>query len=151
MIRHGDWWIPGLERISYMIDHNSDLTDIERRLETAYNRYPSEKLEITVIQAETYMRAQQLEKAYGLLSQALHSNPDDHMLLYTRSLVSERLGDMASVESDLRQILSTERLEEEDSPDDLVNRSQDGHDRPRDKEPAQSQKSQNPPTKRRRK
>lgn len=92
----------------------------ERRFEEAMQRvtrlqdkFPSQRVRILAIQAEIFNGQKQYSKAYKVLSDALAEIPEQKELLYTRSLVAERMGDLASMEKDLRLILR-------DHPDDVA-------------------------------
>lgn len=82
--------------------------EVEKRLETLSQKFPEQKLRITLMQAGLYNQQNQTEKAFALLSSVLIGMPDEKDLLYTRALVSESLGKTDVMEIDLKRILAKE-------------------------------------------
>lgn len=76
-----------------------------QRVERLQTRFPIQKVRILAMQAEIYNHQKQYQKAYNVLTDALKEIPGQKELLYTRSLVSEKMGDLVSMEKDLHQIL----------------------------------------------
>ena len=84
----------------------------ERRYEEALqrvnrlkDRFPNQKVRILAIQAEIFNNQKQYTKAYQVLTDALKEIPEQKDLLYTRSLVAERMGNIDAMEKDLHLIL----------------------------------------------
>lgn len=84
----------------------------ERRYEEAMQRvtrlkdkFPNQRVRILAIQAEIFNNQKQYAKAHQVLSDALTEIPGQKELLYTRSLVAERMGDISAMEKDLHEIL----------------------------------------------
>jgi tetratricopeptide (TPR) repeat protein len=82
--------------------------EVEKRLETLLQKFPEQKLRITLMQASLYNQQNQAEKAFALLSAALLEMPDEKDLLYTRALIAEHLGKIDVMEADLKKILAKE-------------------------------------------
>jgi predicted Zn-dependent protease len=82
--------------------------EVEKRLETLLQKFPEQKLRITLMQASLYNQQNQAEKAFALLSAALLEMPDEKDLLYTRALIAEHLGKIDVMEVDLKKILAKE-------------------------------------------
>ena len=82
--------------------------EVEKRLETLQQKFPEQKLRITLMQASLYNQQNQAEKAFALLSAALLEMPDEKDLLYTRALIAEHLGKIDVMEVDLKKILAKE-------------------------------------------
>src|SRR5690606_28206323 len=60
------------------------------------------------VEAEMLMRAGLLDDARALLDAALADKPENPNLLYSRSIVSAKQGDIAAAEVDLRAILAVD-------------------------------------------
>jgi len=60
------------------------------------------------IEADALMRAEEYDRAEQLLDNAILRTPDNTDLLFARTLLHERLGDMAAAEIDLRRIIELE-------------------------------------------
>lgn len=82
--------------------------EVEKRLDVLQQKFPEQKLRITLMQASLYNQQNQAEKAFVLLSSALLEMPDEKDLLYTRALIAEHLGKTDVMESDLKKILAKE-------------------------------------------
>lgn len=61
-----------------------------------------------VAEGELLYQAQQYRQAIDLYNEALEEYPGDSNLLYARSLIAERLGDIERAEADLRSVLERE-------------------------------------------
>lgn len=68
-------------------------------------KYPEHAIRIYLLEAELLMSNQQLQQGYDLLTEALLVNPQQDNLLYTRSMLSEKMGNLNAMEQDLRQII----------------------------------------------
>lgn len=75
------------------------------RLDRMQRDFPDENIRLLVMRAEIYNDQKQFGKAYKILTEALVKMPKQKELLYTRSLVSERMGDLKGMEADLQAIL----------------------------------------------
>ncbi|MDF1693064.1 MAG: tetratricopeptide repeat protein [Zhongshania sp.] len=76
------------------------------RLQALRLRLPEHSGRIYLLEAEVLRKETQYQRGYDLLSSALSANPNDEQLRYARSLFSERLGNLAGVETDLRHIIA---------------------------------------------
>lgn len=79
--------------------------DAHSRLDKMQQRFPEQSARLLGVRAEVYNDQKEYKKAYKLLSDALQKNPEQKELLYARSLVSERMGNLAGMETDLQAIL----------------------------------------------
>ncbi len=75
------------------------------RLKVLRMRLPEHSSLIYLLEAEILRKESHFQRGYDLLTTALNSFPDDEQLRYARSLFSEKLGDLSTLESDLRHIL----------------------------------------------
>ncbi|MDD2864751.1 MAG: tetratricopeptide repeat protein [Methylococcales bacterium] len=82
--------------------------EVEKRLNLLLQKFPEQKLRITLMQASLYNQQNQAEKAFALLSSALLEMPEEKDLLYTRALIAEHLGKIDVMEADLKKILAKE-------------------------------------------
>jgi tetratricopeptide (TPR) repeat protein len=78
----------------------------EQRLKDLPDKFPKQKPRIVLIQAELYSQQKQYEKAYNYLTEALKVYPDQVELLYSRALMADRMGKLAAMEADLKNILA---------------------------------------------
>jgi tetratricopeptide (TPR) repeat protein len=67
--------------------------------------YPGEALRLYMLEAETYARRGETQRAFEILSRALDAMPVQPELLYSRALIAEQLGKLDILESDLRKLL----------------------------------------------
>jgi len=79
--------------------------EVEKRLDILRQKFPQQKLRITLMQASLYNQQNQAQKAFDLLSSVLLEMPDEKDLLYTRALIAEHLGKINVLETDLKKIL----------------------------------------------
>lgn len=79
--------------------------EVEKRLDILRQKFPQQKLRITLMQASLYNQQNQAQKAFDLLSLVLLEMPDEKDLLYTRALIAEHLGKIDVLETDLKKIL----------------------------------------------
>jgi tetratricopeptide (TPR) repeat protein len=82
--------------------------EVEKRLNVLMQKFPEQKLRITLMQASLYNQQNQSDKAFSLLSSALITMPDEKDLLYTRALIAEKLNKIDVMEADLKKILAKE-------------------------------------------
>jgi tetratricopeptide (TPR) repeat protein len=78
----------------------------EQRLGVLPGKFPKQKPRIALIQAELYSQQKQYEKAFNFLTNELKNSPDQPELLYSRALMSDRLGKLDVMEADLKAILA---------------------------------------------
>lgn len=92
----------------------SVLMDAERydealdRLARIQTQYPDESIRFLLMEAEIYNSQKEYHKAFNLLTTGLQDHPGQKELLYTRSLIAERLGRLDVLEADLKQILASD-------------------------------------------
>ncbi len=69
-------------------------------------QHPEMATSLTLSEAEMLNSLGHSDQALALLSRSLESEPDNTELRYSRAMLSERAGDLAQLETDLRHILS---------------------------------------------
>ncbi|MDI1230602.1 MAG: tetratricopeptide repeat protein [Methylobacter sp.] len=90
--------------VSLLVKDN-EFEKADSRLGLLADQFPKQKLRIILMQAGLFSQQKQYEKAFGLLSGALASQPDQRDLLYTRALMAERINKLDILETDLKKIL----------------------------------------------
>jgi len=71
-------------------------------------QYPQYQSDIMRLSTDIMIQDKRFNEAIDILNRALDKNPDDISLLYTRAMLSERMGNLEGLESDLRHLLSIE-------------------------------------------
>lgn len=89
-----------------LLAKDKQFTEAQLRLDQLPSKFPKQKLRILLAQSELYSQQKQYEKAFSLLTKALHDLPDEKDLLYTHALMAERIGKTDILEADLRKILT---------------------------------------------
>ncbi|MEQ1638663.1 MAG: tetratricopeptide repeat protein [Methylococcales bacterium] len=93
-----------LSAVSVLVEQKR-LNDALIRLDKMQRNFPEQLVRLLAMRAEIYSDQKQYGKAYKILSDALIKLPEQKELLYTRSLVSEHMGNLAAMEADLQAIL----------------------------------------------
>jgi tetratricopeptide (TPR) repeat protein len=87
---------------------NGSAAEASKRLAGARDAQPEVAVQLYLIEAETLSNNNQVDRGWQVLNQALKQYPDDLNLLYTRSMMAEKRGDLVQMEKDLRAILKRE-------------------------------------------
>jgi tetratricopeptide (TPR) repeat protein len=87
---------------------NGSAAEASKRLAEARDAQPEVAVQLYLIEAETLSNNNQVDRGWQVLNQALKQYPDDLNLLYTRSMMAEKRGDLVQMEKDLRAILKRE-------------------------------------------
>ena len=66
---------------------------------------PDQRMRILLMQAELQNSQENYQQAFDILTQALQESPMDREVLYSRSLIAEKLNDLVTLEADLNKIL----------------------------------------------
>jgi tetratricopeptide (TPR) repeat protein len=74
--------------------------------ETLREKYPQQALTLIIAEADVLMKAQRYNDGMTLLNDALKKYPDQPNLLYTRSIFSEKMGNVVLMEADLRLLIA---------------------------------------------
>lgn len=105
MVGEGSNLLPAAARMTQIMSANNKLAEARLYLHRLRLEHPKLTVPLYRMESELLMTMNRYESALLLLSESLEQNPDNFDLLYTRSLVSEKLNDIASMERDLRAIL----------------------------------------------
>ncbi|MFA5677398.1 MAG: tetratricopeptide repeat protein [Pseudomonas sp.] len=106
-IRVGDEYLPSRLRISRLLIEQQRLDELSALMRDERSRNPQRARELYLLEIETLMPTQ-TQQALQLTNEALTEFELNTNLLYTRAILSERLGDPAAAEADLRSILQRE-------------------------------------------
>ncbi len=79
--------------------------EADTRIAALARRYPNQAVRFTLVRVELLTESTQYEKAMDVLNSALDKNPSQPQLLYSRSLVADRLGRLDILEADLSLLL----------------------------------------------
>ncbi len=107
-VRRGQYVLTAADRAARMLKRNAGLPAARVYLNQLRNERPGLATGLYQIEAELLIGEENLDEAREVLGQALDKDPDNISLLYTRSVVGARQGDLEKAESDLRAILARE-------------------------------------------
>lgn len=79
--------------------------EAEQRLDALSANFPKQKGRLILVKAELFSQQKQYDRAFALLTDELNKSPDQEDLLYSRSLMAERLNKLDVMEADLKKIL----------------------------------------------
>jgi tetratricopeptide (TPR) repeat protein len=109
-IVEGEYYLDAQLRIAQLLGHQGKFDEAVRHLQNlrAQSLDPAVKAQLYVSEADILGKAKKYAQATELLSKALHDMPGDTNLLYSRSLIYERLDRIDLAENDLRAVLLRE-------------------------------------------
>lgn len=102
----GREYLPAQMKIVNILINTDGLIASRNHLDNQRAQHPEYTTELVLIEAELLITEKQYQAAHELLSNALDVEPDNIKLRYSRALLSEKLNDLALLESDLRHVLS---------------------------------------------
>ena len=105
-VRSGTSIIPAAARVARLLTQHNQLESARLYLGKLRTEMPQQAAGLFQVESELLLEFQQNMDAYQVLSSALAAFPQNISLLYTRSLVGERLQEYAQAEKDLRSILA---------------------------------------------
>ncbi len=108
MVRPGPDFLPAMSELAGILLAQGQETQLRRFYADQRRHYPQAAPELYILETEILAEKQQPEAALALLEEALSRYPDSTDLLYTRSLVVEKQGNLAQAEADLRKIIALE-------------------------------------------
>lgn len=106
-IKVGDEYLPARLRITRLLLEQQRIDELAAFMQNERNHYPQRALELYLLEIEALMQGH-TEQAMQRANEALAEFKLNTNLLYTRAILSERLGDPAALEADLRSILQRE-------------------------------------------
>ena len=104
----GAEFIPALTRILELQLNAGNSAGARKHLRKLREQYPQQAVRLYLVEAELLMQMKSYQDGYDLLTAALKQFPQQLNLLYSRSMFSERRGDIPGIERDLRAILKKE-------------------------------------------
>ncbi|WP_028008968.1 tetratricopeptide repeat protein [Solimonas flava] len=107
-VQHGAQALDAATRQSGVLAKMGRLDDARRLLAQLRDRFPQFAIRFTLAESELLLNAQRYDDALTLLDGAVQDAPDNVDLLYSRSLVYERLGKIDAAEKDLRAALAAD-------------------------------------------
>lgn len=108
MVGAGKNLLPAVASIAQLMSGAGDLNAARIYLHRQRLEHPKHAVAFYRMESELLMNLERYQSAHSLLSESLEQLPDNVDLLYTRSLVSEKLNDIVSMERDLRTIIASD-------------------------------------------
>lgn len=105
-VREGERLIDAQLRIGRVLAANDQWDEMRLHYADMRERLPELAARFWLAEAEELFDGGFFEAAYSVFNQGVEAYPDDFDLRYGRSLASERLGNLAEVEADLRYLLA---------------------------------------------
>lgn len=107
-VDHGSQAIEAVMHQSAMLAELGHLDAARQQLQSLRDHFPQFAPRFTLAEAELLLNAQQFDDALEVLDAALKDQPDDADLLYSRSLVYERMNKIDAAEKDLRTVIANQ-------------------------------------------
>ncbi len=104
-VKEGNNLLPAIARMTQLMSEDGQTTKARLYLHQLRLERPNLIVPLYRLESELLMKQERYDSAYTLLTEGLAEHPENFDLLYTRSLVSEKLNDIVRVEQDLRAIL----------------------------------------------
>jgi tetratricopeptide (TPR) repeat protein len=104
-IRPGQMFMASITRAAELIIASHGIEALGEPLAQLRARWVAQAVPLTLLESELRLEKGDLSGAQRLLDAALADTPAEPGLLYARSMVSERRGDIAAMERDLRAML----------------------------------------------
>ncbi|NGY04386.1 tetratricopeptide repeat protein [Solimonas terrae] len=107
-VDHGNQVIDAVLHQSAMLAKLGHLDAARQQLQSLRDNFPQFAPRFTLAEAELLLDAQQYDEALAVLNAALKDQPNDADLLYSRSLVYERMDKIDDAEKDLRTVIAAQ-------------------------------------------
>ncbi|MBQ0720159.1 MAG: tetratricopeptide repeat protein [Gammaproteobacteria bacterium] len=104
-VSNNDLFLQATVRISQILASRGQLNDARLYLHKLRLDYPNHASAFYQIESQLLIEQQGHQSAQTLLDEGLAEDPDNIELLYSRSLIHEKLGNIAATEKDLRAII----------------------------------------------
>ena len=102
----GEHYLPARVRSAHLLAGQGKLDTARQSLRDALVKTPFERVQLTIAEAQILREAKQTQEAFNLLDRALKEQPDQPELLYESALFAEKLGQMATLETNLRKLIA---------------------------------------------
>lgn len=99
------FFLPAVTRAAELLAETRGTAALGEEMNALGTRYPEEKTRLLLIESEVRVDAGDLDGALAILDAALTAQPGDSNLLYARSMVNEKRGNLPALERDLREML----------------------------------------------
>lgn len=107
-VRPGQEYLPAMAQVAgYLLQHG-ETGKLKDFFAEQRQRHPETAVQLFILEADLLIRARQPGLAEARLNEGIAGHPDNNDLLYARSLLHEKQGDIAGAEADLRRILSSD-------------------------------------------
>ncbi len=104
-VSNNDLFLQATVRISQILANRDQLNDARLYLHKLRLDYPDHASAFYQIESQLLIQQQGHQSAQALLDEGLAEDPGNIELLYSRSMVHEKLGNLAATEKDLRAII----------------------------------------------
>lgn len=104
-VNDGDFFLQASSRLTYIMAQRNQLNDARLYLHRLRQKFPDRASDFYRIETDLLIEHKRHDSAQALLNEGLAVYPGNIDLLYSRSLVNEKLGDIAATEKDLRAII----------------------------------------------
>ena len=105
LIPPGTDFLAAINRIVALYIKQGRTDTASEHLHSLRRQYPEHTVRLYLLESELLLRNNQAEQSHALLSEALLIHPQQASLLYARSMLSEKLGNMELMEEDLLSII----------------------------------------------
>jgi tetratricopeptide (TPR) repeat protein len=105
-VEQGEQYFEAQLRIALLLAQKGDLERARDQLSAITPRSPGQVLRIYLADGQILREAGRVEEAKQVFTAGLEELPDNTDLLYARAMAEDKLGQLDSMEKDLRQILS---------------------------------------------
>ncbi len=108
LVGPGDDYLPAQVRQTEILFDGKRAAEASNRLGRSRESQPDYAVQLYLIESEALANRERLDESWRVIDQALGQFPGDTNLLYTRAMLSDRRGDLAGLERDLRGIIERE-------------------------------------------
>ncbi len=105
-VRKGRQFLPAQLKVAGLLIQHEDINAARDYLTHRRSEFPDFEAELVQLEIELLIKHDLHTDAYQLADEALKVSPDNINLLYSRGLLAEKMGNLAQLETDLRQIIS---------------------------------------------
>lgn len=105
-VASGRDFLPANSRIGRILMEAGQVEESHQYFSVLRDREPEQREPLYALEAELLNSNDLPEAGLAILNQGLSEFPDSTNLLYSRSMLAEQMGDLATMESDLRTILA---------------------------------------------
>lgn len=107
-VQNGQNFLSAHMRVAQLLAKKGEIENARTYLHGLQSNDPTLNTRLAIAEVELLSDAKQYEAAMQVMNRALQAAPDDNDLLYSRSLLAEKMGDLQMAEADLRKILAKE-------------------------------------------